>query len=308
MKVCPSCHTHYPDTLRFCSQDGTALQALATTDSLIGKVAGGAYCLTERLGAGGFGAVYRAQHVRMPMVAAVKVLFANRAGDPDMVGRFQQEVAALAVLQHPNIVRVLDHGFQDDLGYYMAMEFLAGDDVGKRLDSGRRFSILEVAAILDQTLLAIDLAHRQGIIHRDVKVENIFLAQDSSHPEGFCVKLLDFGLARLTQPVLAQTGTTVSRGNYRSTASRVFGSVATMAPAGSADRQGRRCARRSVWLGRRVVRIAGWRNALFGHDHRRPAKSDDHHAAGATDQPRRWRMAAARGRRVLADVNRPQAR
>lgn len=230
MKVCPSCHTHYPDTLRFCSQDGVALADVVSADPLIGKVAGGTYCLTDRLGSGGFGAVYRAQHLRMPMAAAVKVLYASRAVDPDMVGRFQQEVTALAVLQHPHIVRILDHGLQPDLGYYMAMEFLAGSDVGKALDVGRRFSILEIAAIAEQTLSALDLAHRQGVVHRDVKVENIFLATEPSRPEGFCVKLLDFGLARLTQPMLAQTGSSVGRGNYRSTASRVFGSVATMAP------------------------------------------------------------------------------
>jgi len=230
VKVCPSCNARYPDTLRFCSQDGVPLECVVLADPFIGAVAGGTYCLTERLGSGGFGSVYRAQHLRTPLAAAVKVLDAGRAADPDMVGRFQQEVAALAVLQHPNIVRILDHGFQADLGYYMAMELLAGSDVGKALDAGRRFTILEVAAIADQTLLALELAHGRGVIHRDVKVENIFLSEDPSRPEGFCVKLLDFGLARLSEPMVAQTGATVGRGNYRSTASRVFGSVATMAP------------------------------------------------------------------------------
>lgn len=230
MKICPTCQTQYPDQLKFCGQDGAPLQAMVAADPLVGAVIGGTFRLVEKLGAGGFGTVYRAQHERMPMAAAIKLLSPNRALDADMVGRFQQEVAALAVLQHPNIVRVLDHGHEPGIGYFMAMEFLAGKDLAQNLDGGRQFSVLEMAAIVDQTLSALGAAHDKGMVHRDVKAENLFLADDPTRPEGFCVKLLDFGLALLTRPVMTSDGQAVRRGNYRSTASRVFGSVSTMAP------------------------------------------------------------------------------
>ena len=202
----------------------------AQVDPNIGCIVGGTFCLTDRLGSGGFGTVYRARHVRVPMAAAVKLLSAQRALDADMVGRFQQEVSAMALLQHSNIVRVLDHGYQVDVGYFIAMEYLAGTDLAGALDAGRRFTILEITAIAEQAMAALEFAHQNGVIHRDIKAENFFLLQDGERPEGFTLKLLDFGLARLTRDVDTDDGQTVRRGNYRSTASRVFGSMATLAP------------------------------------------------------------------------------
>ena len=230
MKRCPACNAVYPDQLRFCGADGSPLVEAETTDPLLGAVIAETYRLCECMGEGGFGRVYRATHERLPMTVAVKILAAARALDPDMVSRFRLEVEAEALLVHPNIVRVLDHGLDERAGYYIAMEFLEGQDLGKILDSGKRLGILELFAVMEQAISALALAHRHGIIHRDVKAENLFLVVDKTRPEGFILKLLDFGLARLARPATSARGHTLRRGTHESRASRVLGSPATIAP------------------------------------------------------------------------------
>ena len=230
MKRCPACNAVYPDQLRFCGADGAQLLEAETTDPLLGAVIAETYRLCECMGEGGFGRVYRATHERLPMTVAVKILAAARALDPDMVSRFRLEVEAEALLVHPNIVRVLDHGLDERAGYYIAMEFLEGQDLGKILDSGKRLGILELFAVMEQAISALALAHRHGIIHRDVKAENLFLVDDRTQPEGFFLKLLDFGLARLTRNAVTPHGQTLRAMAHRSTAQRTFGSPATMAP------------------------------------------------------------------------------
>jgi len=230
MKRCPVCNAIYPEQLRYCGNDGAPLLEARSDDPLLGTVIAETYRLCECLGEGGFGRVYRATHDRLPMTVAVKLLASARALDPEMVSRFRLEVQAEALLVHPNIVRVLDHGFDERAGYYIAMEFLEGQDLGKLLDSGKRLGILELFAVMEQAVSALDLAHRHGIIHRDVKAENLFLVTDKTRPEGFILKLLDFGLARLARPATSAHGHTLRRGAHESRASRVLGSPATIAP------------------------------------------------------------------------------
>ena len=230
MMQCPKCRTVYGDQMRFCAQDGTPLVASEVSDPLIGRVIAGTYRLIETIGSGGFGRVYKARHERLPKYVAVKVLSAARALDPDMVSRFRKEVEAEALLEHPNIVRVYDHGYENDVGYYIAMEHMDGRDLGRMLDQRQYPGVLEIFAIIEQTAEALEYAHRHGLVHRDVKPENLFLAQDRTTDLGFRLKLLDFGLALLTRPAVVSHGHTLRRGTHVSQASRVLGSPGTMAP------------------------------------------------------------------------------
>lgn len=230
MMQCPRCHTVYGDQLRFCAQDGAPLVASEVGDPLIGRVIAGTYRLAEAIGSGGSGRVYKARHERLPKYVAVKILSSARAMDPDMVSRFRKEVEAEALLDHPNIVRVYDHGFETDVGYYIAMEFMEGRDLGKALDSGQFPGVLEIFAIMDQIASALEFAHRHGLVHRDVKPENLFMVADRTVDIGFHMKLVDFGLALLTRPAVVSRGHTLRRGSHVSRQSRVLGSPGTMAP------------------------------------------------------------------------------
>ena len=239
MKQCPTCKTTFADEQRFCGQDGVPLVEYVPIDPLIGQVVAGTYRLRKLLGSGGFGAVYEAGHERLPMLAAVKLLHASRGLDPGMVSRFKLEVEAEALLTHPNIVRVMDHGQDPVAGFYIAMEYLYGRDLAKLLDARQQLGILEIFSLVDQAASALEAAHRSGIVHRDVKAENLFLVDDRTRPAGFLLKVLDFGLARLTHNAQTPLGSTLRAHAHRSAANRTFGSPATMAPevatAGSVD-------------------------------------------------------------------------
>ena len=230
MKQCPACQATYPDEQLYCGQDGNPLAEFVPVDPLIGVVVGGSYRLRKQLGSVGFGTVYLATHERLPMMVAVKLLNASRTLDPSMVSRFRLEVEAEALLTHPNIVRVLDHGQDPTAGFFIVMEHLNGRDLAKLLDAKQQLGILEIFALVDQAASALEAAHKAGIVHRDVKAENLFLVDDRTQPEGFFLKLLDFGLARLTRNAVTPHGQTLRAMAHRSTAQRTFGSPATMAP------------------------------------------------------------------------------
>ncbi len=230
MKQCPVCQSTYPDEQRYCGQDGNGLVDFVPLDPLIGVVVGGSYRLRKQLGSGGFGTVYMATHERLPMMVAVKLLNASRTLDPSMVSRFRLEVEAEALLTHPNIVRVLDHGQDPTAGFYIVMEHLNGRDLAKLLDAKQQLGVLEIFSLVDQAASGLEAAHKAGIVHRDVKCENLFLVDDRTRPEGFFLKLLDFGLARLMHNAVTPHGQTLRAVAHRSTAQRTFGSPATMAP------------------------------------------------------------------------------
>ena len=230
MRQCPTCTTVYREDQNFCSADGAALVPYVSADPHIGAVVAGSYRLRRRMGTGGFGVVYEADHARLPMRVAVKLIHPARRHDEEFMSRFAQEAEALALTQHPNVVRVLDHGVDPDVGLYMVLEHLEGRDLAQMLDGNVTLGALEMCAIIDQTAAGLEAAHRMGVLHRDVKAENVVLATDASRPEGFCVKLIDFGLARLVdRPELARSPSARS-GRHRSSASMRLGSPATMPP------------------------------------------------------------------------------
>src|SRR6266852_1239929 len=152
----------------------------------------GPYELSGAIGAGGMGEVYRARDPRLNREVAIKVLPAAFSDDRQRLHRFEQEALAVAALNHPNILAVYDIGRQDDGSPSIVSELLDGESLRERLRSGP-LSLRKAVDYALQTARGLAAAHDKGIVHRDLKPENIFVTRDGR------VKLLDFGLAKLTQ-------------------------------------------------------------------------------------------------------------
>jgi eukaryotic-like serine/threonine-protein kinase len=175
-----------------------------------GKRLGG-YRLVSKLGQGGMGAVYRAVQESMDRTVAIKVLPRNLAQNQDFIGRFLREARAAGKLSHPNIVAGIDAGFADGY-YYFAMEYVEGSNLGDRLDAEGALAEAEAIEITVQIAEALEHAHEEGIIHRDVKPENILVTESGT------AKLCDLGLARSTggDMRLTQAGMAVGTAYYMS--------------------------------------------------------------------------------------------
>src|SRR6266545_4079936 len=151
----------------------------------------GPYEIVSSLGAGGMGEVYRARDPRLGRAVAIKVLPASFSRDPDRLKRFEQEARAAGVLNHPNVTIVYDIGHHDGAPY-VVQELLEGETLRSEL-AGGRFSPRKAIDYAIQVAQGLAAAHEKGIIHRDLKPENLFITREGR------VKILDFGLAKLTQ-------------------------------------------------------------------------------------------------------------
>jgi serine/threonine protein kinase/tetratricopeptide (TPR) repeat protein len=182
----------------------------------------GPYEIVAPLGAGGMGEVYRARDTRLEREVAIKVLPEAFANDPNRRARFEREAKAVAALSHPNILAIHDYGTHETVTYAV-MELLEGETLRDRLTEGLLpwLEAVEVGAAIADGLAA---AHARGIIHRDLKPENLFLTADGR------VKILDFGLARMTPPPSSQSET----GPYipaQTDAGTIMGTAGYMSPA-----------------------------------------------------------------------------
>jgi serine/threonine protein kinase/Tol biopolymer transport system component len=165
----------------------------------------GPYEIQSPLGAGGMGEVYRARDTRLDRTVAIKVLPQGLADTPEVRHRFEREARAVSSLNHPHICALYDVGNQDGIEY-LVMEYIEGETLAKRLESGP-LATTELLRYAIEIADALDRAHRQGVIHRDLKPGNVMLTKSGA-------KLLDFGLAKATAPPLAgdfSSSPTVSR-------------------------------------------------------------------------------------------------
>jgi eukaryotic-like serine/threonine-protein kinase len=183
----------------------TASMAAAYTgndDPLVGKTLVNRYLISRKLGEGGMGSVYLASHIVLEKQVALKVLHGEYARKPDLVERFMQEAKAASRIRHENVIDISDFGVTEDGFVFFAMELLKGNDLHElvaraRLD-GQVLPWDRSRHIFLQICAALAAAHSHGIVHRDLKPENIYLIEFLGRPD--FVKLLDFGIAKLSEP------------------------------------------------------------------------------------------------------------
>ena len=162
---------------------------------LVGAVLNGRYRLERLLGEGGVGAVYAATYLPTQAPVAVKVLHAEFRQNEDVTGRFFDEGAITARLQHPGVVRVYEAARAEDGTPFLAMELLVGRPLSAALSLSGALPLPFVTSVLEQALAALDFAHQQGIVHRDLKPDNLFVVTDEGGAPS--LKIVDFGIAKV---------------------------------------------------------------------------------------------------------------
>lgn len=167
----------------------------------------GQYRLKRKLGSGGMGEVYLAEHQMMKRPCAVKLIRPEKAGDPRMLARFEREVRATAKLSHWNSIDIYDYGRTADGTFYYVMEFLPGHNVGELVEDYGPIPPARSVYLMDQVCAALNEAHGMGLVHRDIKPANIFCAYRGGAFD--VAKLLDFGLAKPTFETNGQAQLTV---------------------------------------------------------------------------------------------------
>jgi serine/threonine-protein kinase len=160
-----------------------------------GQTLDGTYHLRRLVSEGGMGAVYEATHARLAGRYAIKVLLRSLADNVDAQALFDREARITSLLQHPNVVQVIDHNTTDDGTAYLVMEYLSGESLAGRLARVGALPVPEVVDIVDQIAAGLAAAHAHGIVHRDLKPDNVFLVPIEGRDSDL-VKILDFGISK----------------------------------------------------------------------------------------------------------------
>jgi len=160
----------------------------------------GSYRVLSKLGEGGMGSVYVAEHLLLKRKVAVKVLLKELSSDASITRRFMNEARATSQIVHPGIVRIWDFGEHTDGTAYILMELLEGETLRDRIAKRGRFPLDQALAMVKQIAEALGAAHAHRVVHRDLKPENIFLVADPTAPFGVQPKILDFGIAKILDP------------------------------------------------------------------------------------------------------------
>jgi serine/threonine-protein kinase len=202
--TCPDCGYEanpFSGAVNFCPGCGADLREASAEASRSGgfvhRVIADRYRLVDLVGEGGMGAVYRAEHIRMGKVLALKILRGDFATEPGAVERFLAEAQIVSRLSHPHTIAVFDFGEIDDAGsgFYLAMEYVPGKDLSTVLKESGALPEARVVEIGQQILGSLGEAHDAGIVHRDIKPGNVMLMKTRSGEDW--VKVLDFGIAKL---------------------------------------------------------------------------------------------------------------
>ena len=204
-RTCPDCHNTYDDEVRHCPEDGRGLSDLPLTDELIGRSIG-SYRVEKLLGKGGMGSVYMGVHPGIGSRVAIKFLHPQFSHDDKIVERFFNEARAVNVIGHDNILKILDLNVTDDHRHYFVMEYLFGRPLQALLRHNVPVPLDVAGPIVVQICDALEAAHKRGIVHRDLKPENIYLITMKGKKN--FVKVVDFGIARVTDDAGVSTGKT----------------------------------------------------------------------------------------------------
>jgi serine/threonine-protein kinase len=205
MKKCPRCRKTYDNGGQFCPEDGAPLTASTLLDPSVAAALAGDYRILDFLGSGGMGSVFLAEQIRVGnRKVALKILHRKFSEDDEFIGRFENEAASTGRINHPNVITIYESKQAPDGTLYIAMELVEGESLTEHLRKRGRLPLGEAVEIVTQCCKALYAAHRLGIIHRDIKPDNIMLAKDIDG--GVLVKILDFGIAKLKD----STGHTVT--------------------------------------------------------------------------------------------------
>jgi serine/threonine protein kinase len=177
-------------------------------DRAAGTVLAGKYALVSKLGQGGMGAVWRAEHVQLRSPVAIKLIDNQIASNPEALARFMREAQSAAALRSPHVVQILDFGADNGVPY-IAMELLEGESLAARIERTRGLTPAETAHIITQVARAVSKAHEGGIVHRDLKPDNIFIVKND---EEEVAKVLDFGIAKASSTFGPTTGSNTRTG------------------------------------------------------------------------------------------------
>ena len=192
--MCPACNARF-DGGTFCSKDGTPLvedTSIGKSKNRVGQVLADRYKLVRLLGEGGMGQVYEAQHVNINKRFAIKMLRPEIVSNPEATQRFRQEAWSASSIGHENIIGIDDFATLPDGSVYLAMEFLDGQSLAERLKNGPPLDLGQALSAFMQICRGLGAAHEKGIIHRDMKPENVFVGERYGR---MTVKILDFGIA-----------------------------------------------------------------------------------------------------------------
>jgi serine/threonine-protein kinase len=215
VRQCATCKQHFSGDARFCPFDGDPLEVSEgyrpEADPLLGKLVEGRYEVESVLGEGGMGSVYAVRHRALDKRFAMKVMRADLAKQGELAARFIQEARATAAIGHPNIVQITDFGQLPSGAPYFVMELLDGTPLSKMIRKGGPLPAGLAVRVLIQTASALAAAHAAGVIHRDLKPDNIHMTS------GGAVKILDFGVAKMAGAGrLTRTGMVFGTPHYMS--------------------------------------------------------------------------------------------
>ncbi len=217
VKTCPTCGTEYPLSERFCPRDGTALRGSNPQGDLVGSVVHEKFHVMKKLGEGGMGAVYLAEHVKMGRKVALKVMNPGMHQDADAIARFNREAKNASQLNHPNVCAIYDFGETAEGMIYLAMEYIEGSSLSGIIEKNGALTPARAASIIHQAADALQVAHDYGIVHRDLKPDNIMIAQ--ARDKSDMVKVVDFGIAKASSSdaqKVTKTGLVVGTPEYMS--------------------------------------------------------------------------------------------
>ena len=224
-KFCPICEKEFGQEMNFCPADGSQL-ITRSEDELVGKVFDSRYRILHKIGEGGMGKVYKAEQISTGKHVAIKVMAKHLTNDEATVKRFQREVKIQSRMEHPNIVTVVDFAKTPTGEYFFAMGFVKGASLRSAILEKGRFSIDDFFDLAIQICDGIQYAHQLGVVHRDLKGENIIIA-----PMGHqnVIKVLDFGLAKAVQSATDTMEGSLA-GAELTQQGRVMGTPAYMSP------------------------------------------------------------------------------
>lgn len=216
-KVCPQCGTEYETGDRFCPKDGSSLRPKAAGDPLIGRVIAERYLILARIGEGGMGRVYLAEHVKMTRQCAVKVMNPSLVTDTESLQRFAREASNAARILHPNVAAVFDYGEAEKI-VYLVMEYVDGESLSTVIARDGALDPRRAIDIARQVADGLSAAHELGIVHRDLKPDNVILTHTRGGKE--IAKVVDFGIAKAIaeapQDALTRSGLVIGTPEYMS--------------------------------------------------------------------------------------------